>query len=332
VWYNFYVAAALLVASMGCRAPNPLYHLAGNGQDGASGSDVARTDEPDRPPRTDQAAAADGPPVASDGPAVTPPSDGPPVADVGTNPDVRDATAAPTRDTALPEAAVVYKGDLTTGLALYLPFDDGVGSVARDASGKQSVASLKSIDATGGWGAGRFGAALSLKGTTWSGWVDVQGSALTGAANPGLTIALWIWTMGGDGGLVSRRSFGAQGYLFNLAIEGGSLSLQINSGAAYNLHSRGNGTVPSGRWVHVAATFDLTNVYLYVDGIMAGASVFQQAIPLDTSSVIVGGLQQQDSSVTARFPGAVDDVAIYSRALTADQIGGLAKGAQPPAR
>jgi large repetitive protein len=275
--------------------------------------------------------ALDGGQTAGDAPSITPPSDGaapPPAGRDGGG----ETIPAPAADAAPP--ASTFKGDVTSELELYLRLDDGKGAtLAHDASGQGAVAALHSINPQDGWMNGRLGGAVGLHGASWSGWIEAAGSNLTDAVSSAFTLAMWIWRSDAtSGGLLSRRSLGARGYLFALTLENGALALQLNSTAAYNLHTRGNGTVPQGRWVHVAATFDLQVATLYVDGVAVGAAPYLQPVPLDTTPYVVGGLEQQDASVSSLFSGGVDEVAVYSRALTAAQIAGLAGGAQPPNR
>jgi hypothetical protein len=167
---------------------------------------------------------------------------------------------------------------------------------------------------------------VALAGSSWNGWIDVSGSALTGAISEEFTVGMWIWRTGNGGTLLSR---GVKGVLLNFGLDTTNLNVQMNTSAAYKLSLRAGAPVPADRWVHVALTFDHHEVRLYVDGTAVGAVAYAQAISLDTMSYIVGGVAQADNSVTTRFTGKIDEVVLYTRALTPAEIGGLAAGARP---
>lgn len=75
--------------------------------------------------------------------------------------------------------------------------------------------------------------------------------------------------------------------------------------------------ISSGDWHHVVGTYDKQNVKLYVDGILAGSDPYTSSISYGSESINIG-----HGSGSAAFPwnGAIDDVAIFSRALTAAEI------------
>lgn len=240
-----------------------------------------------------------------------------------------DGAAAVTAD-AMAAAPVKVNGDLKKGLTLYLPLDDVPGSgVAVDLSGKRASAALRSFgDAKAAWIEGRLGTALALRGTSWNGWLDVSGTSLTGAVSQTFSVGMWIWRTETGGTLFAR---GAKGALLNFGLEGANLSVQMNTAAAYKVSVHAGAPVPADRWVHVAMTFDLKEVRLYVDGMIAGAAPYQQGIPLDTSSYTVGALPGSNGTVSARFTGKIDEVVLYTRALSDGELIGLAAGARPMA-
>jgi len=79
-------------------------------------------------------------------------------------------------------------------------------------------------------------------------------------------------------------------------------------------------TLPEGRWTHVAVTFGQGSLRIYVDGRVAAesANLRGKITPTDLS-LRLGA----DSQGQSRFVGRMDDVRIYRKALTADEIGAL---------
>jgi hypothetical protein len=325
----------LLLLSAGCQAANPLYGTSKVGEGGSGGSGGKTTP----PARVDGGAPQgsggnDG--TGGSGMMVMDPAPG----DDAGSPDVLvdDGGAGPADAGAdSTPAPPAMSAELAKGLALYLPLDERPGtSVAADASGKKASAQLRSIDAVSAWTTGAAGQALALRGTTWNGWVDVNGQALPSALSQSFSVAMWVRRETSDGTametLISRTAVGAKGPLFALSLDAGTLTAQLNSTAAYNLRLRANGTIPAQRWVHVAVTYDLRQVRLYVDGNAVGAGQYAQAIPLDTTSFMIGGLEQSNRTVGARFAGQIDEVLLLTRVLTVNEVTALANGARPATR
>jgi hypothetical protein len=101
-----------------------------------------------------------------------------------------------------------------------------------------------------------------------------------------------------------------------------------SSDARFHFTLAGVGDVSSatfptvGQWVHVAGTYDGTDLVLYYDGVeraritVAGSP----AIGVVNQSLVIG----QEWGGNAGFTGALDDIRIYNRALTASEISGVA--------
>ncbi|MDC8004839.1 T9SS type A sorting domain-containing protein [Aureisphaera galaxeae] len=75
--------------------------------------------------------------------------------------------------------------------------------------------------------------------------------------------------------------------------------------------------VPTGIWMHVVAIYDGSVSQLFIDGVMVaqldpGASITPSVYPF-----VVGAQSDND---TNRFPGTLDEVLVYNRALTAQEV------------
>jgi hypothetical protein len=76
-----------------------------------------------------------------------------------------------------------------------------------------------------------------------------------------------------------------------------------------------------GQWTHLGASFDGTNKRLYVNGAEVGAQGGLNALVYDPAALPVTIGSDSDFSASAfRFNGRVDEVAIYNRALTANEV------------
>jgi hypothetical protein len=196
------------------------------------------------------------------------------------------------------------------GLRAAYGLDQGSGTLAPDSSGNNATGTLVGA----GWSAaGRFGGALSLNGT--SGEVDLPG--LGTFYKSGFTLEAWVrkqsskldvglfgtWVSGQGGGPMIWVDHGAGRYRLTL---GGSAGNYLDSGR----------TPAIGQWQHVAATYDGSVARFYVDGSETASAPFAGNVG-DSNTWRVGAYGATAGNF---FDGLVDNVRIYSRALTASEI------------
>ena len=108
---------------------------------------------------------------------------------------------------------------------------------------------------------------------------------------------------------------------FILGVENGQLSTEVwnSAGAA---HAFNAGSIPSNTWTHVAITW-ATNGYLvaYVNG-MAADSIAAGSLPIGTNfePLIIGCSPWSVSPMYFPVAGGIDDIGIWSRALSPSEI------------
>ncbi len=139
---------------------------------------------------------------------------------------------------------------------------------------------------------------------------------------------------------ISNGYGGTMGVNFFLSVTSGQPSRQTGFGMQNfsRLTSVGNFThvsdsnnggavVSAGRWHHIAATYDGAQIKLYVDGQLWGKSVFCSGsiAPMLPSSFVAIGSEDgrttcPDCAGNRYFKGQISGVAIYKRALSADEI------------
>lgn len=219
------------------------------------------------------------------------------------------------------------------GRVLYLRLDDmPAGLVARDDSGHRNMATLVDFG-LGRRPPGRYGTALAFGGGDQGGWIRVDSSASINGVRTAFTIAAWVHAPDGSapsGTLLSRRASGPGGFIYRLQVIDGGLRARINSANGYNADVVSPTPLARGRWVHVAATFDLLRVRTYVDGMPAGDGPYGHSIPDEVSPLLVGGAESSPGVVTDRFVGRLDEVLLYDRALGPGDIEGLARSTPRP--
>lgn len=137
--------------------------------------------------------------------------------------------------------------------------------------------------------------------------------------NQPLTLAAWIilgdTTPGGIVGQWGEGGFAGDAYM--LAIEDARLKASFSEPPLVAVSD----PVPfaSGTWRFVAMTYDGVTVQLYVDGVPAVSGAVSAA-PVDSDQPVRIGLENIGSGDLNYLYGAIDDVRIYHRTLTADDI------------
>jgi hypothetical protein len=196
-------------------------------------------------------------------------------------------------------------------------FDEVSGTAAADSSGNGNKGT---IVGTPGWvpGGGKFGGALQFNGTDC--YVNVgQGASLK--ITSGVTMCYWIKTPGfgstswagiignGDGAWRMSRS-ASTGNALHMGVGGATVS--------GNAYFDGSKTVTDNEWHHGAGVFDGTHATIYVDGVQDVQISATGQLASSTYDVVIGTNAQY---LTSRlFTGMLDDVRIYNRGLTVDEL------------
>ncbi len=135
-----------------------------------------------------------------------------------------------------------------------------------------------------------------------------------------LTLATWIYPTTGDGtprGIIAKR----RGYQDNASF---AMSLWTENRLYVDIDTlRTSSTMvfAENRWYHVAVVFDQTlgQMAVYVNGQLDKTQAAGAVIPQYTSPVDVGCLPLLDAPAQY-FVGKIDEVAIWTRALSAAEI------------
>jgi hypothetical protein len=82
-------------------------------------------------------------------------------------------------------------------------------------------------------------------------------------------------------------------------------------------HLTGSEPLPTGRWVHLAATFDGQTMRRYADGLERGTMERPDEIRPNNSHLVLGNYEVGHP---AHFTGLLDDVRLYRRVLSPEEI------------
>ena len=198
-------------------------------------------------------------------------------------------------------------------LILYFSFDELDGGNAIDHSKYENhgelVGKAKLAE-------GKFGKALELNGE--SDWVVVPHDEILTVDNS-VTVMAWINTERHQGpagqrwqGIVAKSN-NPRSYSFYTEFPSECLHLSVGGGSVCNKK------VPLEEWVHVVAQVDDGTTHKYwVNGESAGEFGGKNAPPgkADTADVLVGRTHEGNRE----FLGLIDEVRIWNRALTEDEV------------
>ena len=139
-----------------------------------------------------------------------------------------------------------------------------------------------------------------------------------------MTVECWLKTdlAGQNDKWFVNNLYGSGGSGFRFGLAGGKLSFAIPV-TGWSHHFAANEPLPLGRWVHVAATYDGQMMRIYMDGKEVGSLQRTGRVHPNNEPLCLGNY---DPGHAAHFTGLLDEVKIWSRALTADEIAARAKG------
>jgi len=223
--------------------------------------------------------------------------------------------------------AIPAHAQTNNGLLLWWKFDEGSGVTAHDGSTNNNSGTLTNAPT---WVTGRYGDALKFVAAS-SQYVV---SPSLGADPASITLAAWIYS-GTAGGVVFSE-------LGQVAINSGWHDSQIEVEA--------NGTVETcvwigslscvkattnlgfNQWHHVALTYSSTTRRLigYYDGQLGASSAsITKSAANPGFFYAIGPIDATNDGNGAYFSGMIDDVRIYSRALTPGEIYELFENGAP---
>ena len=204
--------------------------------------------------------------------------------------------------------------------------DDANGLIVADASGNGLTGALVNRPV---WTSGWLGGGLSLNGT--NDYVHIP--------NPGplspqkLTLSLWVnpssfananWnsTLANVG--LHEWSDGYYGLAIDTA--GKPVAMVNNGGGEGNAVYLKGSALTVGQWSHLAMTYDNATLKLYVDGVDAGHVSINRLRTTSSAPLMLG----RRGDAAHYFKGILDEVQLYSQALSAADITALVGNAPLP--
>ena len=205
------------------------------------------------------------------------------------------------------------------GLVAHWNFDEGIGDSSADPVGGHRMA-LRSVS----WTEGKIGSAIQLDGVTSYGEVEDSDDL---DLSEGFTIAAWVnlAQVGAGRQLLLEKKDVEQGdnsinYALYVQWTHDALALVIGDGTRRVGYLSDQGLGTAGEWHHVAVTFGNGEVRFYIDGEPAGVDAATIKPAPNEGPLVVGGYRGRGGEMNFLLDGLLDDLRIYSRVLTQDEV------------
>jgi regulation of enolase protein 1 (concanavalin A-like superfamily) len=222
-----------------------------------------------------------------------------------------------TLETALgtnPNSSSSQPSTLYSGLKSWWRLNESSGTTASDSSGYQRTGAVSGA----AWITGKDGNALQFDGvndTVLAG----NAAALTGTTD--FTLGAWVKVNSGSalGTVIQQREPGGSGYLGEYMLNvnaNGTVNFFVYGTSGYQFDLTTTTTVNDGQWHYLSGVRSATTGYLYIDGVQA-ATASGTIQSLNALAVSIG-YDYRDTN--KHFTGLIDDVRIYSRALSSTEV------------
>lgn len=200
--------------------------------------------------------------------------------------------------------------NLTPGLIRYYKFDETSAAIASDSSLTQDHISITG-GLTFGGNSGVINNALVFVGNTAHQMATTFGSGLNPSVNH-LTYSIWAKTTAVTQNSVFFGTSGGANQRCYVGITGGAWGCGIQASA----QSSSEFKVGYNQWTHLALVVDGSQATLYVDGVAGStANTVKSYTSYTFPSVVYIG-----NSHNLPFNGSLDEVRIYDRALSSEEV------------
>ncbi len=205
------------------------------------------------------------------------------------------------------------------GLLAYYPFDGDGGDVVRDASGNERDGKVVgAVYTPEGWKGGAYRVGRGC------GYIEIPHNPAWDFGDKPFSISLWLKLDGppyGDQMLMGHDEGGGPQNKWTFQFWNQQLCFHVNT-------PQGNGPRIAvapwrgrvGRWHHLAVTRNGPDFRTYVDGACVAQEKLGRSVPNATAPLTIG------QSEMLYVEGMLDDVMIFDRALSEEEIRGMGEG------
>ncbi len=207
--------------------------------------------------------------------------------------------------------------DIRYGMVAYWNFNEGSGGTAHDVSGNGNDGTIHGAT----WVKGVSGDALSFDGNKE--YVDCGSDAILNVSY--LTITAWVkidQSPSTHYAIVDKLNYPSNGYILKLeppSTGGANITYYTSNGTEHWVVYENAQII--GKWAFIAATYDGEEQAIWLNGEKVSSISWSGKINASTNSLCIGGEHESDS-----FNGIIDEVRVYDRALSANEIRALYHG------
>jgi hypothetical protein len=222
----------------------------------------------------------------------------------------------------------------TSGLVGYWRFENESLGTATDYSGWNNTGTLTNMNnagsATSGPTAGRFGGGMQFDGS--NDYVNAGNSASLNT--PYITVSAWIYrqpSINNYARIVSKYYYyqahkGSWVLYFDITK---AITFTVNVSGTFRTLLSGQ-TVSQNTWTHVVGVYNGSNLIIYVNGQPTVSPTYSGTIGATNYNWTIGASFNGTNSLTQNiFNGTMDEVQIWNRSLTADEINELYQSSTP---
>lgn len=232
-------------------------------------------------------------------------------------------------------------GRLDSGLALYWALDNGSGTSATDSSTNGNTGTLTNMEDPGDWTTGQIGGALDFDGTNeYVTLADPASGVLDFDAGTHYTLSGWFNrdTFTTDDVIMAKRNgtgTSHEGYIVYVDDSTDKLTFEVCNdcslfGNEYQLESVSTFTATG--WHHFAVVWDdsgASNTKLYINGVAEAATATGTFSSIGSIANSLDFRIGAESDNGSPFDGKLDEMRVYSRSLSADEVGQLYRLTSP---
>lgn len=164
--------------------------------------------------------------------------------------------------------------------------------------------------------AGKLGQAFNFDGT--DDHIMVPNSTVLSNITASTTLAAWVYlntyTSGGTNTDIAVVVEKTSQYYMSIDSTTGKLNIYLEG--LTGSHTPSTSAVSLSKWAHVAVTYDQSNIRWYINGVLDKTSAQTGSITANGNAVKIGG----EPGYGRFLNGKIDDVRVYSRALSAAEV------------
>jgi len=210
----------------------------------------------------------------------------------------------------------VVANPLPSGLVAGWNFNETSGTSAQDISGNGNTATLVNGVART---TGNYGGGLTLDGV--NDYITAPNSSSLNIAGSGLTLGMWInpQASGSDAVVLGKfwnATMTSPYYQYGLELTGGTIPNFFIGSSGGPLSASMGSALPLNQWSYLAVVFDGSQVRYYVNGALVTTASLSATITARNNGFQIGA----DNNIQQFFNGSLDEVRIYDRALTAQEV------------